>query len=307
MSNVNTQIKTGSYAVTTVYSMPWNKKKKTNTKLSQKKRDKKIIHEIFERCAEMTNDQYWVSIFKACARDKFPRGFQFKNGLLIHRRGNKTTRVMIPETTVEALSQCISFFKNASGIMSSSDRKRIQKQQEGRILEELNSLDIKWKDIKADRVKELLISEYISDLARINGFDSEQKKELITTVKKGFMLKYFQSKHITMENGKISYIKGLIYNKESKEFHIDPQLKLKNPGRKIKGLGIERVPNKPRGTPMELWEKYLINLEKKIKGKRARNFQVIDSTSSGSNSYSSDYSSPMDMTDSFSPIGTDSL
>lgn len=303
MSHANTQINTGSYAVTTVYSMPWTKKTSTATKTTKTRAEKKVVHEIFEKCANLTNDKYWISIFKSCARDKFPRGFQYKNGLLIHRRGNKTTRILIPESPTEASSICISFFKQASGLMSASDRRRIQKEEEERLLEKINSREMTWKDIKAERVKELLISEYISELSRASGFDNDQKKELATTIKKGFMLKYFQSKHITMEHGKISSIQGLIFNKDTNAFYIDSRLMKKKPGRKVKGLGIERAPVKPKGTPIALWEKYLDNLEKKIHGKKSHNFQIIDRTRSGSASYSGEFSSPVDTT-SFSPIGS---
>jgi len=281
--------------------MPWTKKASTTAKTKRKRAEKKVVHTIFERCAELTNDQYWVSIFKSCAREKLPRGFQYKNGLLIHRRGNKTTRVLIPDSPSEASSICISFFKEASGLMSVSDRKRIQKGEEERLLDKINSKEITWKDIKAERVKELLISEFISTLAKNSRFNKAEKDELATTIKKGFMLKYFTSKHITMDKGKISSIQGLIYNKDTTEFYIDPRLTTKKPGRKVKGLGIARVVTKPKGSPIILWEKYLDNLEKKRLGK-TNNFQV-----SGSNSYSGEYSSPIATPGSLSPIGTDSL
>ena len=281
MSHADTQIKTGSYAVTTVYSMPWTKKTTPAAKTKRKKVEKKVVHEIFERCADLTKDQYWIAIFRGCAREKFPRGFQYKNGLLIHRRGNKTVRVLIPEESpTEAFSLCLSFFKNASGLMSTFDRKRIQKEEENRLLDEISEKEITWKDIKVERVKELLISEYISDVAHASGFDAGRKKELATTIKRGFMLKYFGSKNIVMEGGKIISIQGLIYNKDTNEFFIDPRLSIKRPGRKVKGLGIERTESKLKSSPIVLWEKYLENLEKKING-TGHNFQVIGNGHSG--------------------------
>jgi hypothetical protein len=284
------QLKSGTYAVTTVYKMPWTKKESTPVKPKRIKVDKKIVHEIFERCSELTEDQYWVSIFKNCARDKFPRGFQYKHGILIHRRGNKTARLVIPVSFTEAHDECIKFFKSTAGMMSIADRRRVQKEDEERLLEETSKKEIQWKDIRVERIKEVLINEYISDLAEKSNFNEQQKKELSTTIKKGFMLKYFTSKQIEMEHGKIKSIKGLLCNNndnnnESK-YYIDPKI-CKNIARKNTGLGMEGHVNKVKISPMTLWEKYLENQEKKINNKNG--IKIIDN--SLSESYS-EYPSP---------------
>lgn len=307
MSHANGQIKTGSYAVTTVYSMPWSKKPTTAAKTTRKRVEKKVVHKIFEKCSELTKDQYWVSIFRECARDKFPRGFSYKNGLITHRRGNKINRVLIPNSPHEASSICLSFFKASAGLMSATDRKRIQKEEEGRLLEIMNERELSWKDIKAEKVKELLISEYVTELAHKLEFNIEQKKELLTTVKSGFMLKYFTSKNITMIDGRISNISGLIYDTGNNRYSIDSKLTNKRPGRKVKGLGIERVYKKPKVSFTANWEKYLLNLEKKNNIRSSNNFHIIDG--SGSHSLSGDlYPSSITPSDtiSMSPT-TDSM
>ena len=281
MSGTDNQIKTGSYAVSTVYSMPWSKKPVSVPKTKRKRAEKKIAHEIFETCSQLTKDSYWVSIFRDCARDKFPRGFSYKNGLLIHRRGNKLKRALIPNSPYEAFSVSVSFFKNAAGLMSFEDRKKIQKEEEGRLLEAMNLNDLKWKDIKAERVKEILVSEFISELAKKMEFDNDRKKDLGTTIKTGFMLKYFTSKNIVMSEGKVTDIEGLIYDKTLNQFYIDPKYTTKKPGRKVKGLGIEPVKKKPKVSFIGNWEKYLQNLDKK---NIPDNLQIIE----GSTSYSFD-------------------
>ena len=134
MSHDNAQIKTGSYAITTVYSMPWMKKKSTTTKNNRTRKEKKVVHEIFDQCSELTEDQYWVSVLRDCARDKFPRGFSYKNGMLIHRRGNKLNRILIPNSPSEAFSICLSFFKSSAGLMSVTDRKKNAKRRREKIV-----------------------------------------------------------------------------------------------------------------------------------------------------------------------------
>lgn len=288
------QMKAGSYAVTTVYSMPWVKKETSTIKIKKKKAEKKVVNEVFERCSEITDDEYWISIFKSCARDKFPRGFQYKNGLMTHRRGSKITRVEIPNNTTEAFYTSTNFFKTSAGLMSQMDKKRLQKEQEDKMLDEAISSEISWKDIKIERVKELLISEYISDIAVKNKLSECEKNELATTIKIGFMLKYFASKNIIMEKGRIVDIQGLI--KTDSGYEIDPKLVTKMDGRKIRGLGIEKTMTKIKNSPILLWDKYLDNLEKKITGKK--NFRNLEGSDETSNE-----PSPFDPTISLSPSG----
>ncbi len=283
----NTRIKTGSYAVTTVYKMPWVKKKTPVVKTRKKRAEKKIIHSIFQKCSKLTEDKYWISIFNDCSRGKFPRGFLYKNGMLSSRKGNKNSRVLIPESGPEAFSICVSFFKSSGGLMSGTDRKRLQEEEEEKLLGEKNIRNMMWKDIKTQKIKDLLISEFISSIAKSGHFDKNQKKELSTTIKKGFMLKYFKSNNITMEQGKITSIKGLIYNKKDEEYIIDPKLTAKRHTKKIKGLGIERIETKPRVSFIDMWGKYLDGLEKE-KSSKSNNFTVIESKSD-SNSFSGEY------------------
>lgn len=292
MTKTSGQLQTGSYAVTTVYTMPWTKKVNSNSTTTKKKSDKKVVYEIFEQCSELTTDQYWISIFKACAREKFPRGFQYSNGLLIHRRGTRTTRVEIPNTAAEAYSTAVSFFKSAGGLMSVTDRKRVQKEEEEKILESISSAELKWTDIKIERVKEVLLIDYIADLVRTRNYNNDQKNELTTTIKIGFMLKYFGTKNVIMEQGRIVNIEGLLYDNDNDSYYIDPKLTTKRPTRKVIGLGLEKSKPKEKLTPIILWEKYLENLEKKMSTKQSH-FNVINSySSSDKTSYSDEFASP---------------
>lgn len=291
MSNVNNHAQAGSYAVSTVYSMPWTKKK-PKEQVQKKKPDKKIVHDIFEECAEISNDPYWVSVFKESARERLPRGFSYKNGMLIHKRGSKTKRIMLSGSIEDIYDTCIDFFKANAGLMSKEDRKRVQKEEEEKLLEQTSIADMVWKDIKIERVKDLLISEFISNIADSSEMTISEKRELTTTIKRGFILKYFTSKNIIMENGKIVEIDGLIYDESLGEYVIDDRLKGKRPSRRVKGLGLdEEEESKPKISFMAMWEKYLDNMDKKSKVKTSHSFQDNSkSISSNSDIYSQDYS-----------------
>lgn len=274
--------------------MPWTKKVVPVDKTKRKKTGKKVVHELFEKCAELTDDKYWISILNDCAREKFPRGFQYKNGLMIHRRGNRCLRKEIPETPHEAFPVTIEFFKSSGGLMSNTDRKKLQKDEEERLLEAISKKEITWKDIKIERVKESLISDYIADVSVKLLLNNEQKKLLTTVIKLGFMMKYFNYKHIVMSGGKVIDIQGLLY--QNGVFRIDPRIITKKAVKKATGLGIERTEPKLKLTPLIYWEKYLENIEKKKTGKKSL-FINIDG------SYSGDVPSP---TNTESPLAEES-
>ena len=286
MAKSNYQIPTGSYAVTTVYSMPWTKKTSSSSKTKttrgrRKKAEKKVIHPIFEQCSEISEDAYWVSIFRDCARGKFPRGFSYKNSLMTFRRGNKTVRTEITSSPHETLSICISFFKSSAGLMSNEDRERLQKEQEEKLLKSLDVSNLEWKDIRTHRVKEVLLTDYITQLSKFKNFTPDEKKELITTVKSGFMLGYLSSKQILMKDGKIDQIEGINYDDSTRKYFIDPELMTKIPTRSSKDLGLSKFTEKKKVSFMSSWEKYLANLDKKVCN---TNFRIVDSKNSFSHS-----------------------
>ena len=283
-----------SYTVTTSYAIPLKKKDKLEAAqvVKKKKTLKPIINPIFEQCASLTEDKFWIATFMDCARGKFPRGFSFRNDLLTYKKANKAQRLEVSDSPSEAFTSIIEFFQKVGGIMSVLDRQMLQKNEDEKLVEKMaQRIDSEWKDIKIEKMKDILINEFIVDVAEKMEMDENEIKELTTTVKKGIMLKYFGRDNIKMENGKIVAIEGLIYNEKTKEYEIDKSYITKRSGRKVIGLGIEEAPHqKSKNTLnfLELWEKFLEQLEsKRIK-----------------KTYSSSYSTHLDESDSID-VSTD--
>lgn len=278
-------LSTGSYAVSNVYSISWTKKKTSVIKTRKKKSEKKVINPIFETCSKITTDHYWVAILKDCARGKCPRGFYYKNGLITHRRGNSINRVLIPKEPNEALSTILSFFKKYAGLISVTDKKKMQASDQKRFLESMSYKNLQWKDITTDKVKELLVSEYITELSNKANYSEDECKKFITVVKSALILKYFKSDNIKMVNGKITNMVGLIYNSDDKSYSIDPKY-CKSSTRVIRDLGIEKEQIKPNVSFISLWNKYINS----IANPKQCNFRVVDK--SDSSSISGDLYSP---------------
>lgn len=279
------------YTVTTSYVLPLKKKNPDELlEISKKKKTlKPTIHPKFESFAALTEDKFWVGILNDCAKGRFPKGFTFKNDLLSYRKGNKMQRLEIPSSLIEGFNSVVNFFKTVGGMMSAEDRRQLQKLEEERILEKMNDLsDASWKDIKTEKIKEILINEFICDLSTVANFNEEEKKELTTTVKKGFMLKYFNSNNIIMEEGRITQIDGLIYNDEERTYEIDKRiLNIRKVSRRDVGLGIEEdVTKKKQIDFLEIWEKFLEQLQNK-RGKTQSSVTYSHISESDMDSYTS--------------------
>jgi len=183
----------GQYSVSISFSLPWKKEKPKTVIGDSKKRKKKlkpIINPIFEKCASLTEDRFWQSIFMDCARGKFPRGFTFKNNLLTHKKGSRLTTLEISNSPTDVYSVTMNFFQATAGIMSVKDRQKLQQREEEKLLEEMEKdVDIEWSQIRKENLKEVLITEFIADVSNRMNFNEEEKRELTTTIKKGIMLK----------------------------------------------------------------------------------------------------------------------
>ena len=111
----------GQYSVSISSFLPW----KTEIPVSKTKKPKKllkpIINPIFEQLANLTEDNFWKTIFLDCSRGRFPRGFTFKNNLLKFKKGNKMTCLEITSNLVETFTSCMNFFQSAGGIMSKEE------------------------------------------------------------------------------------------------------------------------------------------------------------------------------------------
>lgn len=268
----------GQYSVSISSFLPWKSDKPVTTPKKRKKTLKPIVNPIFEKLANLTEDIFWKTTFLDCARGKLPRGFTFRNNLLTFKKGNKMTCLELTTNLPESFTSTMNFFQSAAGIMSSQDRRKIKLKEEERILEQNEKdLDKEWKDIRKENIKDVLLNEFIVDICERLEFNENEKRELITTIKKGIMLKYFNNDNILMENGKIVEIDGLNYNEKKRIHEIDESYIVKR-NRNFSNLGIEKSENKNNIEFIEIWKKYLENLENK-RNKKISSFSITQNDS----------------------------
>lgn len=271
MASNNGSIGTYSVSVKSFFTS-WKDKnnKRAEAEKKSKKTIKPIVNPIFETCTELISDPYWQGIFRDCARGKFPRGFSYKNGLINYRKGSKMIRLEVSKSPPEALQEVRDFFQKMAGLLSDEDRSRMKRLEEEQLLEQSCQQFESWKDVKGDKLKDILISEFITDMCLKYDLDENAKRELFTNVRKGFMLKCFGAQNIEMENGRIVEIEGLSIDRETGESEIDPEMIHHKSARTFNGLGLEITIEKPQVDFLDGWSKYLSGLE----NKRTKNTQT---------------------------------
>lgn len=212
------------YAVSTVKSMPWLNttpvaEKKTKSRKS--KQGSAPIHPIFDECSRLTDDPYWKSVLAQAGTGKFPRGFSYKTGQLIYKRGNKIQKVDINENPVEVLTVALDFFRS-SGLRSTQDTEREQRQLEEQLAESEPISSLSWSDIRKKKksLPGLYIEAFIRDIVKINNLTEYQRKQLTTIINIGLILGYLSDSDIAFD-GNITGIKGLGFNQERREFVLE--------------------------------------------------------------------------------------
>lgn len=188
------------------------------------------ISEIFQKCSEMTDDDFWKVLFSDAAKNKLPKGFFLGQKQLTYRHGNKIHHCLIPKSPRTAYEVLMSFFRNIGCINSDKDILN-NKEDEKNSLTQCEAIR-SWKEIKKKKVKETLINKFISKKIKEFNMNKEEQKCFITTVYKGFLWNLF--KNIEIVNGEIEDIKELIYDEENKKFTI-PDIKIKTDKSKPEG------------------------------------------------------------------------
>lgn len=217
--NFNT---TGGYAVTTSKTMSWLKTpvKQEKSKGRKPKTQTTQMYPFFSECAELETDPYWKSILTSCSIGKFPKGFTFRNMYLTMRKGTKTERILLPESSQDAVKIIINFFKNQTGMRSNIDTVRERKELTEEFTDDNPLEERRWSTFPK-KVQNNMIDGFINIMSKTMSLTPLQKKKLTTLINVGFIVGYFTSDHVTIVEGRITRISGLAYNPEAKEFIFD--------------------------------------------------------------------------------------
>jgi hypothetical protein len=219
----------GTYAVSTSNGRSWvDSPVIVKTKARKTKNAGIVINQVFSECAKITSDPYWIGIFNAASLGKLPKKFVFKDSQLGYKKGTKLQVTDLPLDPYEAYYVAVNFFRHHGGMASDRDQEAARNDLEIRssIAEANQDEIISWSKV-GKTMKDILLSNYIEDLATHMGLNAKEKSDLNHIIKIGRILGYFGKDNIQVIDRRITTIDGLIFDNVNRSFQIDSSLKPK--------------------------------------------------------------------------------
>jgi hypothetical protein len=244
---------------------------------------KEVIHKIFADCANITPDSFWADKFHNASMGKFPHKFNFHDGILTYRKGAKSNTLEVSNNPYEASYACMEFFRSNGGIFSPFDQQSSLELQFARANSVGTQQQITWGDSNK-KVQECMLSYYVTDMKSLMGLTDNELAQLRQTIRLGIANKYFGKHNIRVENNRIHSVDGLLWNNESRNFYINPELKpttTRTYTRKKDGPAAVDPSQKDTIPQFGVkWKKYVETLDKKIVRNNRRQKRIIVNHSS---------------------------
>lgn len=269
------QNKVGSYAISVINFDDWNAEQIYSSQKGKKgkgsvgsKAKKDIVHPVLAEGARYISDPYWVERINLAACGKFSRGFMYRDGKIIHKKGNKYNSIVLGENAYETVHAFISFMRTYGNIRSPTDEQNEEEAHQRRLKEAAEQNPITWKDANK-KLQESMICNYITTMKDVMKLSKSEAEQLRSIVKYGINNKYFTKENITLKENRIYTIDGLLWNAENRSFFISPTVVPKVTRRSSKKC--EEYADIFECTQKDMipqfrnrWNKYIDQMEKKV-------------------------------------------
>ncbi len=214
----------------------YNPRSKSQSPILLKTKAKPIknTHLIFDLCNEMEEDPEWKHILSDATRNKFPRGFWYRNQILTFYKKKKsinlnlklnyetlTSEDFMEDELAGYLEKIKEFFIEHTGIHTTMDIALSKKQNE------VNRKVRTWKNITRKATRNNLIDQYARRYAKIEQLTKDQGEQLLDLIRFGFYQKMLESSNITFNGEYITDITGFIWSNPENRFIINSSKKMK--------------------------------------------------------------------------------
>jgi hypothetical protein len=180
-----------------------------------------VIYPIFEEASRLTDDPSWESILKDASKGVFPRMYRYNGDVLSFKQKSKVhTKEICLDDPALCLRNVQEFMRNM-GLYSERDQYIRLREMEA-AEEEVKKPKVRWKQIKSDKTKNVLISKYISLLERRYTLDNMEITRLANVVRMANSIGMVNANTVSMRNGQIVDISPLCFNSKTRNFFIDP-------------------------------------------------------------------------------------
>lgn len=142
--------------------------------------------DLFLKCVEVTQSDYWKTIFQNASKGKFPPFFSYRDGKIVYKCKKKHEELELLTTDpIQLFTVMTSFFRQAGALMPDEEKSRNWSAQDE---EEIPS---KWTQIKSASRKLALKQMYLTELAEKYQLTRREHDQLIHTINVGFIQQAF--------------------------------------------------------------------------------------------------------------------
>lgn len=186
-----------------------------------KRARQEIKHHILENAVEYTMDVFWKDRLMDAARGKFPKGFYYQDGCIVHSKNNKERRVLLPTNPLDTAKAFIQFLQ-FSGIYSDRDIE-FAKLDAAMRNDSFVQRPITWTKI-SKKMKISMIRSYAQSMARLWNLTTESARDFQTVLEIGFRNDAINKNNIEFNGIKITLIRDVYMDETTGKFFIDPSV-----------------------------------------------------------------------------------
>jgi hypothetical protein len=245
---------------------------KITSKIKPKARSRKeiiksespTIYPIFAEASAFAPNTFWKTYLLDASKGFIPAKFSFNYGTntLSYKNRTKIIECHLDISNFKSTAELFQNFLRVYGGITSPDEveasSRERDSQERKNIKEINS----WKEIRSISQKRAVIYRFVSNL----GIDRSEWDTAVSTINRGLLAGYFNSDNIKVNNGQIVSIDGLISDPNERYCRIDPAIfaHVAHKSERKKAAQTSARASGKRNTAVPNWEKFLIDLERKL-------------------------------------------
>lgn len=184
-----------------------------------------VIYPIFKLAIKYAEDDlFWIKILDDASEGVFPKTHRYKDGILSCKKRNKYFTKEISQDNPLLCLQNIQDFMKDNGFYSTRDN-TLKLEEIDNLREEESKKDIQWSKIRSNKIKKILVSNYISYLQRKYSLSNIEQSDLINKIRLATSSGLINKNSVVMENKQITNITILCYDARHRDFFIDPNVK----------------------------------------------------------------------------------
>jgi len=172
--------------------------------------------EVFQRCADIAEDDFWQGIFINLSKGAAPNGVYVNNGSLCCSYKNKEFSYVFdsPDKEIANIYKDIKLiFQEKMNVLSTAERRdRLSKFND--IQSALTKRRIKWSDIRKKSIKDGILERWVLEQTRPFKFSRQHTMRILSTIKMYINFRLIKSEDINYVNSTITGINGVSFTKD---------------------------------------------------------------------------------------------